>query len=106
VGVTSEEVQRVLDSIDALGEITDPASRARQLGVLLDKWPGEHSRVREMRAEAIRAMKRSGMTYQEIGAELGFSSNRARQIAENITASGKRAKGAEAPEEPPPQDRE
>ena len=93
-GVTDEEVQRVLDSIDALGEGGNAEDRARRLTELLDKWPGTHARVREMRQQANAELYNdgNGLTYKEIGALLDISFGRVRQIIAGETVSAKRRK--------------
>ncbi len=84
-GVESEEVRRVVDAIDALGEMSDTLERAKALKTLLDDWPDHHSRVRELRQQAFRALSDEGMTYKEIGAELGISAARVGQIVTGVT---------------------
>ena len=73
----AEEVQRVLDAIDALAANEPPASRAKQLVELLDEV---QVRVRRERQQAVRQMHQSGMTYRQIAAELDISFGRVRQI--------------------------
>ncbi|MDX3759314.1 sigma factor-like helix-turn-helix DNA-binding protein [Streptomyces sp. AK02-04a] len=80
-----EEVRRVLDSIDALGEQGDAAERAKRLTELLDELPGSQSKAREMRQKAVREMRDQGMTLREIGTLLGISFGRVRQIADGVT---------------------
>lgn len=83
---TDEEVQRVLDSIDALGQSGDPAERAKRLTELLNRWPDLHKEVRAMRQQAVSELRSENhMTYKEIGVLLGVSLSRARHIAEGIT---------------------
>ncbi len=86
--MSDEEVQRVLDSIDALGDTGDAEDRARRLTELLDRWPDTHKRVREMRQQAIAELydNGNGLTYKEIGALLDISFGRVRQILAGETA--------------------
>ncbi|MEV3946997.1 sigma factor-like helix-turn-helix DNA-binding protein [Streptomyces halstedii] len=80
-----EEVQRVLDAIDALSEHGDAAERARRLTVLLDELPGRQSKARELRQQAVRELRDEGMTLRAIGELLGISFGRVRQIADGVT---------------------
>ena len=83
--MTDEEVRRVLDSIDALGEAGDAADRARRLTELLDEWPDTHAKVRELRQQAVAELHQSGMSYRKIGELLNISFGRVRQIIEGVT---------------------
>jgi DNA-directed RNA polymerase sigma subunit (sigma70/sigma32) len=73
----AEEVQRVLDAIDALAANDPPASRAKQLTELLSEV---QVRVRRERQAAVREMHQGGMTYRQIATELNISFGRVRQI--------------------------
>jgi DNA-directed RNA polymerase specialized sigma24 family protein len=97
VGVSDEEVQRVLDSIDALGDTGDAQDRARRLTELLERWPDAHKRVREMRQQALAELydNGEGLTYREIGELLNISFGRVRQILAGETAGPAKRKRAE-----------
>jgi DNA-directed RNA polymerase specialized sigma24 family protein len=82
---TDEEVQRVLDSIDALGQTGDPAERLKRLTALLKRWPGLHQEVRAMRQQAANELHDGGLSYEEIGKLIDVSLSRARHIAKGIT---------------------
>lgn len=73
----AEEVQRVLEAIDALTEGEPPEARAKRLTELL-KSVGE--KVRVERREAVLEMQASGMTYRQIADAAGISFARVRQI--------------------------
>ena len=73
----AEEVQRVLDAIDALTEGEPPEARAKRLTELL-KSVGE--KVRVERREAVLEMQARGMTYRQIADASGISFGRVRQI--------------------------
>ncbi|UJV42057.1 helix-turn-helix domain-containing protein [Streptomyces sp. AMCC400023] len=73
----AEEVQRVLDAIDALTEGEPPEARAKRLTELL-KSVGD--KVRKERREAVLEMQASGMTYRQIATAAGVSFGRVRQI--------------------------
>ena len=95
--MNDEEVQRVLDSIDALGDTGDAEDRARRLTELLEKWPDTHKRVREMRQQAVAELydNGNGLTYKEIGALLEISFGRVRQILAGETAGQAKRRKAE-----------
>ncbi|GGY81299.1 hypothetical protein CP967_08535 [Streptomyces nitrosporeus] len=80
-----EEVQRVLNAIEALGEQGDAAERAKRLTELLDELPSSQSRARELRQQAVRELRDEGMTLRAIGELLGISFGRVRQIADGVT---------------------
>lgn len=73
----AEEVQRVLDAIDALTEGEPPEARARRLTELL-KSVGE--KVRRERRDAVLEMQANGMTYRQIAEATGVNFSRVRQI--------------------------
>lgn len=78
----AEEVQRVLDAIDALSASEPPALRAKQLTDLLGEV---RDRVRRQRQKAVREMHQGGMTYRQIATELDISFGRVRQILSEET---------------------
>ena len=82
-----EEVRRVLDTIDALGTDGEAADRAQRLTALLDEWPDAHARVRALRQAAVKELHDGGMSYRKIGALLGISFGRVRQILDGDTSS-------------------
>lgn len=73
----AEEVQRVLDAIDALTEGEPPEARAKRLTELL-KFVGE--KVRRERRDAVLEMVALGMSYRQIADASGISFGRVRQI--------------------------
>ncbi|MFF2773371.1 helix-turn-helix domain-containing protein [Streptomyces sp. NPDC058052] len=73
----AEEVQRVLDAIDAIAAGQPPAVRARRLTEMLNSV---QERVRRERQQAVREMHDGGMTYRQIAKELDISFGRVRQI--------------------------
>jgi DNA-binding NarL/FixJ family response regulator len=99
--VAEEEVQAVRESIAALEGIDDRLRRAQALGEMLAEWPDHHSRLREMRQEIVLEMHAEGMTYREIGEQLGMHYTRAQQIAKGQRGEKNRPKrkAADAPEE-------
>jgi DNA-directed RNA polymerase specialized sigma24 family protein len=90
-----EEVRRVLETIDALGAEGEASDRALRLTALLDEWPDAHARVRSMRQRAVKELHDGGMSYRKIGAMLGISFGRVRQIIDGDTSSASDRKAAE-----------
>jgi len=84
-----EEVRRVLDSIDVLGQTGDAAERLKRLTDLLNRWPDLHQEVRAMRQQAATELHDGGLSYEEIGKIIGVSLSRARHIAKGITNPAK-----------------
>ncbi|MEU9865505.1 sigma factor-like helix-turn-helix DNA-binding protein [Streptomyces sp. NPDC047971] len=79
----AEEVQRVLDAIDAIAAGAPPAVRAKRLTEMLSSV---QERVRQERQLAVREMHEGGMTYRQIAKELDISFGRVRQILAEDTA--------------------
>ncbi|MEU9576289.1 sigma factor-like helix-turn-helix DNA-binding protein [Streptomyces chilikensis] len=72
-----EEVQRVLEAIDALVESGPPLDRAKRSAEVMT---AVQTRMRRARRQAVQELKDGGMTLREIAAELGISFGRVRQI--------------------------
>lgn len=75
------EVEAVRAALRAVEAISDPMERAVAATELLREWPELHRMVREVRQHAVISAHGQGRTYDEIGAELGTSGDRAGQIA-------------------------
>jgi DNA-binding CsgD family transcriptional regulator len=75
-----EEVRLVTDVVDSLEELEDPAERAKRAGALLAAWPTQGSRLREIRQEAVVAMRAQNISYRQIAKTLGISLARVQQI--------------------------
>lgn len=70
-----------MDGIERIEEIEDPAERAREIGRRLGEIPAFQSRLMLMRQVAVQQMRAKGMTFADIGHELGMSRGRAQQIS-------------------------
>lgn len=78
-----------MDGIEEIEKIEDPAEQAREIGRRLGEIPKYQERLRIMRQKAVLKMKASGLSYAQIGQELGgLHRNRIQQIAEGRTAGG------------------
>jgi DNA-binding NarL/FixJ family response regulator len=76
-------VENPLDGIDQIEQIADPAEQAREIGRRLGEIPKYQERLKIMRQQAVLKMKATGMSYAQIGQELGgLHRNRVQQIAE------------------------
>ncbi|MBW1601416.1 hypothetical protein JJV70_04700 [Streptomyces sp. JJ66] len=75
-----EEVRLVLEVLDSLERMDDPAERARKAGALLKAWPDQHMRLREIRQAAVVALRAKNVSYRNIAKTLGISLARVQQI--------------------------
>jgi hypothetical protein len=75
-----EEVRLVLDVVESLEHIEDPAERALRAGGLLAVWPSQHTRLREIRQAAVVALRAQDVSYRKIAKLLGVSLARVQQI--------------------------
>lgn len=89
-GDRDEEVQQVLNAIDALGEAEAPRDRAVRLTQLLKAMPDTQAKVREARQQAVIEMKGGGMSLRQIAGELGISFGQVRNIIEGVTKRPKK----------------
>lgn len=81
------------DVVDSLEALEDPAERAKRAGALLAAWPVQGSRLREIRQEAVAAMRAQSVSYRQIAKTLGISLARVQQIE-----AGERGRKAKAEE--------
>lgn len=78
-----------MTGIEQLSAITDPVERAREAGRRLSAIPDFQAQLRKIRQEAVLEMRGKGLTFAEIGVELGIHRNRVQQIAEGRPGGGK-----------------
>ncbi len=79
--------------IDAVENIADPAERAREVGRRMAEIPAVHARLKAIRRQAVVEMRAGGMSYAEIGDQLGLHRNRVQQIFEGRSGSGQGGRG-------------
>jgi hypothetical protein len=87
---------------EALANLTnapDPTQRAKQVGAALAAVPDLQKWLRRAREAAVGEMHDGGMSYADIGAELGMDRVRAHQIAKGKT-TGRPPKPKPSPAEP------
>jgi hypothetical protein len=92
-----EEVRRVVDTVSALEAVEDPADRARRAARLLDEWPVQHTRIREIRQQAIKELRAQKLSYRKIGEAIGVHYTRVKQIETGETTSRRRLKKQASP---------
>ncbi|MFF9088622.1 helix-turn-helix domain-containing protein [Streptomyces sp. NPDC014991] len=85
------EVQIVLEAVDSLEALGDPAERARRAGRLLAELPDQQARLRRIRQAAVADMRARNISYRQIAKQLGVSLTRVQQIE-----AGERGKKAKA----------
>ncbi|EFL19943.1 predicted protein [Streptomyces sp. C] len=93
-----EEVQRLVEAIQALEAIKDDVEAARAATAILDAWPNYHAQLRELRQRRVLALRAQGKTWAQIADEAlgGVHPTRAQQIATGKRGS-KRPKTDEEP---------
>lgn len=67
-------------AIEALAEVADPGSRAKQASGLLDEYQAVVGELSRVRREAVEEMISSGMTHSQIAHALGVSRGRVSQL--------------------------
>lgn len=74
------EVRIVLEAVDSLEALDDPAERARKAGRLLAELPDQQARLRKIRQAAVVTLRARDVSYRQIAAQLGISLARVQQI--------------------------
>lgn len=82
-------------NLDELEQIADPAERAREVGRRMAQVPIWHARMKAIRQQAVIELRERGMSFAEIGREIGLHRNRVQQILEGRSAGGQGGKRAE-----------
>jgi DNA-directed RNA polymerase specialized sigma24 family protein len=90
------DVENPLDGIDQIDQIKDPAERAREVGRRLGAIPTFQARLAAIRRQAVLEMRAKGMSFAEIGAELGLDRQRVQQISAGLPGGGKGGRGRPA----------
>jgi hypothetical protein len=78
------------ENLKHLAEQGDPTERAKSVGAALQAIPELQHWLQEIRQGAVQEMHETGLSYDQIGKELGVHRVRAHQIAKGRT-TGKRA---------------
>ncbi|MFF9043315.1 hypothetical protein [Streptomyces parvulus] len=86
-----EEVQRLVETIEAFEAIEDDEACAVAVSQALAQWPDHHSRLRELRQRRVQSLKEQGRTWAEIGQLLGgISAARAQQIGAGLSGASRK----------------
>jgi DNA-directed RNA polymerase specialized sigma24 family protein len=89
-------MENPMAGIDEVEQIADPAERAREVGRRMAEIPAWHARMKQIRRDAVVEMKdEQGLSYSEIGRELGLHRNRVQQIYEGRSGGRRIHKPAE-----------
>jgi len=75
-------------NLDELERIADPAERAREVGRRMAEIPIWHARLKAIRQAAVLEMRGNGLSFAEIGRQLGLHRNRVQQIVEGRSGGG------------------
>jgi DNA invertase Pin-like site-specific DNA recombinase len=95
-----EEVQRVVDAINAVRAIEDPVRRARGISELLKQQTEQDPKLREERRTIVLAMRAEEVPFRKIATELGVSVGTVQDIVRGHSGPwGNRAKKSEAEEQ-------
>ncbi|MGA5604024.1 sigma factor-like helix-turn-helix DNA-binding protein [Streptomyces griseoincarnatus] len=69
----TEEARGVSDALKRVEEIDDPVQRAVAISEVLRDYEKRAPRLRDLRREAVLAMRAEGISYRKIAARLGVS---------------------------------
>lgn len=83
-----QPVENPLADIDTIDQIEDLAERAREIGRRLNQIPTWNDLLRKKRQAVVLLMREGGMSYAEIGRQIGLHRNRVQQIAEGRPGGG------------------
>lgn len=78
-------MENPLDDLPRIRAIEDPAERAREIGVVLNRMPDVMAELRQLRQDAVKELRAQGLSHQAIADRIGVSRNRAANIAAGLT---------------------
>lgn len=87
----TEEAQRVIDAMEAVEAMTDPAERAKAISEVMADQANRGKRWREMRRQVVLDMRAQTppVSYRKIAAALGIGLATVQDIERGYTGSGK-----------------
>ena len=91
----SDRLNRLQADLEA---INDPQDRVKALAVVLGGISDFQKNLRQMRQDVLTELHDGGMSYGQLGALMGISRGRAKQIIDGQTISGRYVGKKEAPE--------
>ncbi|MBD9700677.1 hypothetical protein IHE56_00935 [Streptomyces sp. ID01-12c] len=92
-----EEVQRVVDAVNAVRAIEDPVRRARAISDLLKAQTKTEPELRDERREIVLQMRADNVSFRKIAAELDVSLGTVQDIVRGHSGPwGSRAKTEKA----------
>lgn len=92
-----QAVETVRRAVEALRAEADPAIRGKEASDLLQAWSDQQPGLRELRREAVIAMRGQKVSYRKIAQTLGVSVARVQQIESGETTHSRTKKKADAP---------
>ncbi|MBT2492354.1 hypothetical protein J7E96_28360 [Streptomyces sp. ISL-96] len=101
-----EEARRVIDALEALEQMEDPAAQARAISRVLRDQPARTKKLKQIRQDYVRQQRAAKVSYRKIAQALGVSAGTVQDIERGYSGSGrdrKRKLGEQqgAPDEPP-----
>lgn len=87
----TEEAQRVIDAMEAVEAMTDPAERAKAISEVMADQADRGKRWREMRRQVVLDMRAQTppVSYRKIATALGIGLATVQDIERGYTGSGK-----------------
>ena len=92
-------METVRRAIEALRSEADPAVRGKEASDLLQAWSDQQPGLRELRREAVIAMRGQKVSYRKIAQTLGVSVARVQQIESGETTHSRTKRKADPPAE-------
>ncbi|MGW1353026.1 helix-turn-helix domain-containing protein [Streptomyces sp. NPDC002409] len=84
-----EEALRVIDALDELVAMTDPAAQARAISQVLRRQPASTKVLKEIRRQYVLQQRAEGVSYRKIAAEMGVSLATVQDVERGYSGSGR-----------------
>ncbi|MGW6459117.1 hypothetical protein ACWF94_24875 [Streptomyces sp. NPDC055078] len=106
--VLEEEARRVIDALEALEQMDDPAAQARAISRVLRDQPDHTKKLKQIRQDYVRQQRAAKVSYRKIAEELGVAAGTVQDIERGYSGSGRDRKrklgeqeGAPGGQQPP-----